>query len=87
MKKSILSLEGVEVLSKKQMKTINGNGYLKNFKCTGNTYSNTSGAPGGDQVTAMECTADYQRTFLGMDWGGPQELAAGQVFACPPGTC
>jgi hypothetical protein len=87
MKKSILSLEGVEVLSKKQMSYVNGSGYLTGWQCTGNFYSNTIGAPGGDQVTAMECTATYQRTFLGVDWGRPQNLASGQVFACPPGTC
>ena len=83
MKKSILNLEGVEVLSKKEMKNVNGQGYLTNYQCTGNLYYNTEGA--GDGPTGYECTASYQRTFLGMDWGSPQDLASGQVFPCPAG--
>ncbi|OYQ47920.1 hypothetical protein CHU92_00920 [Flavobacterium cyanobacteriorum] len=65
------------------MKNVNGKGYLRDYQCTGNLYSNTQGA--GDSPTAFECTARYQRTFLGVNWGKPQELAPGQVFPCPAG--
>jgi len=85
MKKSILGLEGVEMLSKKQMKNINGAGYLTDYVCTGNPYYATTGA--GDPPTGMECTARYQRTFLGMNWGDSKELKDGQVFPCPVGMC
>lgn len=84
MKKTILNLEGVETLSKKQMQTIKGAGYLTGFQCTGNVYQNTTGA--GDPPTAFECTAQYQQTFLGGKWGKPQDLP-GQVFPCPVGLC
>jgi hypothetical protein len=86
MKNSILNLEGVQVLSRNEQKNVNGGrGYLTNYQCTGNLYYNTTGA--GDAPTAMECTAQYQPRFLGMDWGSPQDLAAGQVFPCPAGMC
>lgn len=83
MKKSILSLEGVKMLSKKEQKNVNGGGYLTDYTCTGNLYYNTQGA--GDAPVGYECTARYQRTFLGFDYGSSQELAAGQVFPCPAG--
>jgi hypothetical protein len=82
MKKSILALEGVNVLSREQLKNVNGSSYVTGYQCTGNFYSNTSGGP----ATAYECTARYQRTFLGFNYGSSQELP-GQVFPCPVGLC
>lgn len=83
MKKTILNLEGVEVLSKIEMKNVNGKGYVTDHQCTGRFYSSVEGT--GEGPVAYECTARYQRTFLGMDWGKPQELESGQVFPCPEG--
>jgi hypothetical protein len=78
MKNSILSLEGVEVLSKKQMKNVGGGlGHLTNATCTGNTMQ------AGD-TTVWECKYQYQRTFIGMDWGAPQDLDESNAYGpCP----
>jgi hypothetical protein len=82
--KEILNSEGVEELSRQQMKSLDGGGYLTNYQCTGNLYYATTGA--GDGPTGFECTAQYQPTFLGSTWGiKPKELASHQVFPCPAG--
>ena len=82
MLENIKNLENVQLLSKTQMKSVNGAGYLTNYQCTGRPYYNTTGA--GDGPTGWECTAQYQRTFIGMDWGKAQ-LLPNQVFPCPAG--
>ena len=82
----ILNLEGVAVLSKEQQKSVNGGWYLKNVVCTGKPYNNTSGAPGGDQATAWECTGSRQKTFLGFDWGTAKPDTE-NVYACTEEMC
>jgi hypothetical protein len=82
--KTILELEGVQKLSKNQMKTVGGGGYFTGAQCNGIGYTTyINGQP--DPSSAYEsCTYGYQRTFLGMDWGGVQN-PGGYEGPCPAG--
>lgn len=74
---NILNLEGVTVLTKQQQKKINGGGYFVNPQCTGGTQPSGSGS-------CFQCKYQYQRTFLGMDYGKPQDLAEHNAYNCCP---
>jgi len=80
MLQNIANLKGVTVLSKEQQKNVNGGGYLTGAACTGGyVYS-------GGQAVGFACTYKYQRTFLGFDYGSPQELApSNNTSTCPAG--
>lgn len=82
MKKSILGLEGVEVLSKKQMKTIDGG---ERCEMDYNTpprvlYSpgTTQGPNAGEMVPVAEtCRYTCRKTFLGIGVGSTYEVWGG----------
>jgi len=84
MQKSILNLEGVEILSKTQMKSIDGGGYLTGHQCQGIEYREYVNGQPVESTAYFSCTYQYQRTFLGFDVGRPQER--GHVGECPAGV-
>ena len=72
MKNSILSLEGVEVLSKKQMKVVNGGKAAKDCNLTGNEQGVYSAGVLVSWVCEWKCTSSFLGINLGSEthWGG-----------------
>lgn len=77
MKKSILNLEGVQVLSVEEQKNVNGGG-RRNCELTGNTQILTSydTSTQSEQPVTEVCEWKCDKTFLGVKvgtttvWGG-----------------
>ena len=82
--KEILNSEGVERLSRQQMKSVDGGGYLTGHQCQGIEYREYINRQPIESTAYFSCTYQYQRTFLGFDVGGVQ--SRGHVGECPAGV-
>lgn len=77
MKKTILNLEGVEMLSKTEQKNITGGKLaVRNVKCTGNVITYNGG------VQAFECTWESREWFLGSWTAQTGPCPVGAEFPC-----
>lgn len=87
MKNSILSLEGVEVLSKKQMKNVGGGlaqggGDIGGERCETISMTNAVFYQAGEAIAPCTLTYRCRPTILGVGVGSWSEPITGPHFMC-----